>query len=234
MLAEFFTGKKYTREDVQRIKLCIYFASAVLLDLVGAVLLGFSLDFGKSGARPLPEAPGTSRGRIAPGGSAGAGASDPERAMIAGPGQHPADLQALLARIRELESSVPAGREREAPAGTLTSKEPSADDAPSTCRASSTCRGQDHDPGKGSDAALGDDLNPGLLLRYAENLYPAKPDGSLTGRTAIADRLDITYKEAERYHRFLKQTGFVRVRGNRTFPTMTKERLLSILGNGGK
>ncbi len=75
-------------------------------------------------------------------------------------------------------------------------------------------------------------LNTDLLLRYAEMLYPVKSDGSLNGRISIADRLDIPYKDAEKYHRFLKNAGMVNVSGNKTYPVMEKPELLKILSNG--
>ena len=55
--------------------------------------------------------------------------------------------------------------------------------------------------------------------RYINALFDSqKPDGSFRGRRAIADDLGITNREADQYHGHLKNAGVIEVQGNRTFP----------------
>ncbi len=75
-------------------------------------------------------------------------------------------------------------------------------------------------------------IHPKNLQRYVGFLYPepAKHDGSLNGKNKVVVKSDITNWEGDRIHEFLKENGFVKVIGTKTFPVYDKEQLLDMLG----
>lgn len=77
-------------------------------------------------------------------------------------------------------------------------------------------------------AANSTELNLDTLQRYISLLFPDKPrqNGSLVSRRHIADQLEIESGMAEKIHKLLKKAGFIRVEGQFSYPNKTQAEMI--------
>lgn len=77
-----------------------------------------------------------------------------------------------------------------------------------------------------------DDMEIAAIMQaYIKELFTGqKQDGSLTGRAAVAKKLDISEDVARLVHLRLKNAGHIRVEGSKSFPTCTQAEMLESVG----
>ncbi|MCP4075909.1 MAG: hypothetical protein GY744_06980 [Gammaproteobacteria bacterium] len=219
-LAEFTIGKDYTREDVQRIKLWIYLLSAICLDVVSAVLLGFSLDFDKGAISDIPDpAPSRSAPAIQ---KSHTGQSIPAISPVAGGNiakSDGADIQHMHIQQLSAQNELLQRRLEQLEQQAFQSfKEPVIKEPPVI---------------KESVIKQKEPMSHALITEYINALFSkSRPDGSLVGRNSIADVIGISYRDAATIHNFLKTSGFISVKGNSTFPVYDREQILAEISKG--
>ncbi len=259
-LAEFMIGKDYTREDVQRIKLWIYLMSAICLDVVSAVLLGFSLDFGKGAiGETAADDPGRSGGCVQ---KTLAGQSFAATQVSGGAiaKNDDAVMSGILEQNRLLQERLDAlERQRTEPGHNTVADQNRAliehllkrfdrENFTSKDQEKLYSKVSEPESAESVDSPVEQELyskelyskvsepetvKHDVIVKYVSTLFSrTKADGSLMGRNSVADVIGISYRDAAAIHSFLKTSGFITVKGNSTYPVYDRDQILAEISRG--